>query len=251
MAKNVMRRETNTVIIIVSIVVLVVLAVLGAGNKSVVEDKVFDADGFYQTGQVQSADPKKLYDSIYSNIALLTNTCRTDMSIEEQTVSVGNRGLVWIVGNSDEILNYQSKSENENANSRLAYLESLGNGSISGLYKNEQNILAPGAVKFRNRNVDLTTGGLAYIEVEVKDIGVIRWSPVKCWWCHIGRSDNNKHTTVYGAGSDKWTECNAGSIIGQAMEDTSVTFLKYNEEMDLVDCSAYEFYYDESNGEVY
>ncbi len=228
MEKSSNRKETNTIVILLSVLVLVILAVLGAVNSNLIVDKLFDTTGFYGGSSFIKTDPKKLYDSMYSNNVLLANKCRQNM-IEAQVSTGYINGRTWIVDG-------QEAPSDSDLQSKYPDLK------VEGLYQNGQYIVAPGFCTFLNKNTSVkATSGETYIEVLCGTDYRIEWSNIKCWWCHIGRSNSNKHTDTYGEGT-LYSTCQERWVLGEATQDTYVTFWQKDDNDNWHQITIAEFY---------
>jgi len=179
------------------------------------QDKVFDVNGFYKGRSGERQNPKEVYDAIYSSILAAENACRKEMEQASDPVMAGN-GVYWVVDGVE------------------VTKEDLGNATSIKPYDSvNDKIVSPAELTFLNSNVTLD-GNTAYIEAQLGTGYVIQWSPIRAWWCHIGKgnagvgeggSKQTQHTDICGLGG-KYAVCMPGWVIGQATEETEVKMWK-------------------------
>ncbi len=210
--------------------IVVVMFCFALANYTVAQDKTFDANGFYKGKSGERQNPKEVYDAIYSNILAAENACRKEMNQASDPRMAGN-GVYWVVDGVD------------------ITKESLGDVlSIKPYDSTHDKIVSPAEVTFLNSNVMLN-GDTVYIEAQLGTGYVIQWSPVRAWWCHIGRGQNTgtgsgrtQHTDICGLGG-RYSVCMPGWIIGQATEETEVKIWKLLESGGKQQISLAEYFF--------
>ncbi|MDE5638440.1 MAG: hypothetical protein K2I47_01360 [Odoribacter sp.] len=197
-----MKEQNSSGLILLVIFVAVAMLIFGFIGYTPPKEAVFDAEGFYSGTTGKVSNPKELYDSIYLNVLAAENACHGEMTRAENAQRTSN-GTTWIVDGqeADEL--------------------SLHDRVIKPYTALQSKIVAPADMTFLNSNVMLNADGEAYIEARLGADYIIRWEPVDVWWCHMGKSQKEKHTSVYGAGGE-YSTCVAGWVIGKATENTEV-----------------------------
>ncbi len=197
--------------------------------------KEFGLDNFYVGYEGTEGDPKSAWEAINGTGVIGKNACDTVMKVpqayEESPAKVCGR-YTWLkLGDAPDkssLSNYYS-----------------GDNSVLKPYEQDDYIIAPARLVFRNSNVDqslVSAEDGIYIEAYAGAEYVIRWSNVYCWYCHIGKENVNKHTDVLGyGGSNRSTT--AGYVIGVANKDTTVSLYMYNSNGNLTAASWNDFYF--------
>lgn len=196
-------------LIFLVVLIVILLIIFGVLGYTLPKNTVFDSEGFYSGMVGKTSSPKELYDSIYMNILAAENACHKEMTRAKNLQRTSN-GVTWIVDG-------QEVDE-----------ESLHKTCIKPYTSLQNEIVSPADMTFLNSNVLLNADGEPYIEARLGTDYVIRWEPVAVWWCHMRKSQVEKHTNVYGAGGE-YSTCVAGWIIGQATEETEVCLWRLEE----------------------
>ena len=163
------------------------------------------------------SDPKALYNSVFASKVLNGTACNTITKAYNEATQVNGR--IWLtsrdlgIKSADDFVNYETSG---------------GSLSISP-YKDGDYIISPATLNFLNSNTMLNpSNGQRYIEAQIGTSYVIRWDDIECWWCHIGKDDNDSHTVRVGYGG-KPSKVVAGIIIGAAKSTTKVSVYKLND----------------------
>lgn len=211
-------------LILLLLLIYGVMLFLGVANRTKKqEEKVFDMRGFYSGEAGEATNPKELYNKLYANVLAADGVCHSTMT-KAVNVQMTENGIYWI------------------AEGDAASAEELNVFTFKPYGGTNMQIVSPADMKFINSNVSVNEDGEMYIEARVGTRYIIQWSPVATWWCHIGKQNKNKHTSIYGNGG-AYASVTAGWIIGEATEDTEVRMWKIEENGSQVQIRLSDYFY--------
>ena len=210
-------RIENKPLMIIATAAFFILGVLAVIQQSPTSGKIFGDGNFYTSNVGVKSNPKETYNKVFANNVLAGTACNTIAKTCEDLYTV--QGNYWIVNRDSGITNVSDFDK---------YKVSENSLSITP-YKNGDYIISPTNLKFTNSNTTLNpSNGQRYIEATIGSEYIIRWDDVECWWCHIGKTDNDSHTARVGYGGSP-SSVISGIVIGQAKSSTKVTLRKLDE----------------------
>lgn len=210
-------RIENKPLMIMATVAFFVLGVLSIIQQSPTSGKIFGDGNFYTSNIGKASNPQKEYNQAFAVNVLTGTACNTLAKTCKDIYTI--RGNYWIANRDASITTATDFDK---------YKVSENSLSITP-YKNGDYIISPTNLKFTNSNTTLNpSNGQRYIEATIGNEYIIRWDDVECWWCHIGKTDNDNHTARVGYGGSP-SSVISGVIIGQAKSSTKVTLRKLDD----------------------
>lgn len=167
----------------------------------------FSGDNFYESHAGDPVDPREMYEKMAVGLMPGSGNCRTEMRKADQAQLRQAGNVIWFA--PSEVESYSDISKYQ-----------VGDDSTLQPYADGDVIISPGHLKFVNSNIHQESAEYITIEATIGDI-LIRWEDVECWWCHEGKVNPNKHSTVVGAGGLA-SQCTGGYVIGIAKSSTLV-----------------------------
>lgn len=190
------------------------------------EPKEYLANNYYDSSHGVDVNQRALYSAYHSASAYEANACNTQMTMASNPTYAGN--YIWIVDGGSITRGQYSPVDGYD------YYE---------LYEDGELIIAPGQLTFINANTVEYEQGVISIRAYLGADRIIQWDRVESWWCHMGKDDTRVHTMRIGAGGS-YPTCIEMTVIGEAREDTIVTFYKLNSNGDYDVVTIDEFFYE-------